>query len=546
MNQKMGSPRTRTSVRTVDFTEVRALLASRLTEGRSEDALELMLNLLSQLQTENTQLAVRLQAALRQLHKPRSEKISPEQLTLLLAALSAEDQAAAAPVVEAAPAQAATTLPDPTRRARPHGRGPLPASILRVEIQVKVEGDARLCEECRGEKGAIGQETTELLEYVPGHFEVEVVKREKLACSRCESGVVCAPPPNQVIEKGRPGPGLLAHVVVAKYHDHVPLNRLAGIFARDGLHIPESTLYDWNASALDTLELIARELERVALLATVLQADATGLRVLDTEQPTGCLKGHLWAYVGDGKVVVFRYTPTKGGGVAEYLVNRKGIIQGDGDNALPSEAECASRGLLRYGCFMHFRRYFKRALDAGDARATVAIALIAKMYVIEAEANEEKVDPDERTRRRQAWSKPLMDELGRWIAKEHPRSPPKTPMGRATTYALRQWPALYRILDDGRVSLDNGAVERAIRPVAVGRVNWLFAGSEAGAHRLAIAFTVLGSCRLAGVDPRAYLRDVLRKIADGWPTAQIHRLLPHVWANERRQQAEEQASTLAG
>jgi hypothetical protein len=133
--------------------------------------------------------------------------------------------------------------------------------------------------------------------------------------------------------------------------------------------------------------------------------------------------------------VVFRYTPTKGGGVAELLAGRTGNIQGDGDNAL-------ERGMLRFGCLMHFRRYFKRALDAGDARSTIALAIIAKVYAVDAKATEEQVGPDERTRRRQALSKPLMDELGRWIAKEHPRSRPKTPMGRATTYAIRQWPAL--------------------------------------------------------------------------------------------------------
>lgn len=532
----MAAPRPQPSSRVPDLSEVRRLLTDRLASGQPEDALDFMLEMLSRLQSENSQLALRLDSALRQLYGRRSEKVSAGQLTLLLATLSAEDQQSAAATPALAEPAPEALLPDATRKATPHGRKPIPEAIVRIEAKTALEGAARLCPECTRERRPIGEERTELLEYVPGHFEVHVTLREKLACARCETAVVTPPTPLQPIERGRPGPGLLAHLLVAKYQDHLPVHRQAGIFARDGLALPSSTLYDWHDVSLETLAPLGDALAAEVLSAYHLQADATGLRVLDREHPNGSVQGHLWGYLGDGKNVVFQYAQGKGEGVGAFLASRRGNLQGDGDGALPSELECQRRGLLRFGCWMHARRYFQRALEANDARATVALSLIAKVYAVEASATEEEVTPEERGRRRQHLSRPLLDELGRWVAREHPNTPPSTRLGRAFTYCIRQWPALYRVLDDGRVPLDNGALERAIRPIAVGRANWLFAGSDDGARRLALAVSLLGTCRLAGLDARLYLRDVLSRISGGWPQRRIGELLPHAWAEQRRQQ----------
>lgn len=545
----MAAPRPQPSSRVPDFTEVRRLLSERLAAGEREDALDLMLTMLSRLQAENSQLALRLDSALRQLYRRRTEKVSSEQLALVLATLSAEDQQAASAASSppsAAPTEAEALVPDRTRRAAPHGRKPIPPAIPRVETKLALEGAARLCPECEKERHPIGEERTELLEYVPGHFEVHVALREKLACGRCETAIATPPVPEQPIERGRPGPGLLAHLLVAKYQDHQPIHRQAGIFTRDGLSIPHSTLYGWHDATLDTLAPLVEALEAKVLAAYHLQADATGLRVLDRDNPHGSVKGHLWGYLGDGENVVFKYAAGKGEGVEAFLASRRGNLQGDGDGALPSEAECKERGLLRFGCWMHGRRYFQRALEANDARASVALSLIAKVYAIEAKATEEAVSPEERARRRQERSRPLLDELGRWIAREHPGTPPSTRLGRAFTYAIRQWPALYRFLEDGRVPPDNGALERTIRPIAVGRANWLFAGSDEGARRLAIAVSLLGTCRLAAIDPRLYLRDVIARIAAGWPQRRIGELLPHAWAEERSQQLAAQPTAAGG
>ena len=533
----MAAPRPQPSSRVPDLSEVRRLLLERMESGSAQSALDLMVEMLSRLQSENSQLALRLDSALRQLYQRRTEKVSTEQLALLLSTLSAEDQQSASTTAPEPPPRTEALVPDRTRRAAPHGRKPIPVAIARVESKVALEGVDRLCPECQREREPIGDEKTELLEYVPGHFEVQVTLREKLACARCETAISTPPVPEQPIARGRPGPGLLAHLLVAKYQDHLPIHRQAGIFARDGLSIPTSTLYGWQDAALDTLAPLVDSLAVEILAAYHLQADATGLRVLDRDNPNGSVKGHLWGYLGDGKKVVFRYAAGKGEGVDAFLAHRRGNLQGDGDSALPSEAECLERGLLRFGCWMHARRYFQRALEANDARASVALCLIAKVYAIEAQATEEGVSPEERSRRRQQFSRPLFDEMGRWVAREHPNTPPSTRLGRAFTYAIRQWPALYRVLDDGRVPLDNGALERAIRPIAVGRGNWLFSGSDDGARRLAIAFSLLGTCRLAAVDPRVYLRDVLSRIAAGWPQRRIGELLPHAWAEERRQQS---------
>lgn len=533
----MPAPRPLPSSRTLDFSEVRRLLAERLASGPAEDALDLMLEMLSRLQAENSQLALRLDSALRQLYRRRSEKVSSEQLALVLATLSVEDQhVATLSSSPATPAEVDGLVRDETKRAAPHGRKPIPPTIARVETKTALKGPERLCPECERERRPVGEEKTELLEYVPGHFEVQVTLREKLACARCETAISTPPLPEQPIERGRPGPGLLAHLLVAKYQDHLPIHRQAGIFARDGLSIPHSTLYGWHDAALDTLAPVVETLEAKVLGAYHLQADATGLRVLDNDNPNGSVKGHLWGYLGDGENVVFKYAPGKGEGVGVFLAARQGNLQGDGDSALPNEAECKKRGLIRFGCWMHGRRYFQRALEANDARASVALSLIAKVYAIEARATEEKVSPEERARRRQEFSRPLLDEMGRWIAREYPRTPPSTRLGRAFTYSIRQWPALYRVLEDGRVPLDNGALERAIRPIAVGRVNWLFAGSDEGAKRLAVAVSLLGTCRLAAVDPRLYLRDIIARISSGWPQRRIGELLPHAWANQRQQQ----------
>jgi transposase len=508
---------------------IRALLVRLLAEGGGEKAIEQAMQII-------TQQAVRLDALLRERYGSKSEKVSPEQLQLALDELMKEQASAAlqGPSSEPEPAGDAPAA-KPLKAKRSATRRDYWRSLEQVEHRHTPSEAECVCEACGKMKVKIREERSTLLEYVPAKVVAHVDIMEVWAC-RCGDGkVATAPSPPKVIEGGLCGPGLMAQVLVAKYQDGMPLNRQLKILKRSGVDLAQSTLVDWVAAGAELLRPLWRAIMARVKLAYVVQADDTGLRVLSQDDEKGSLKGHIWAMVGDLRYVAYFYAPNwSSEHPLVHLKGRVGYLQVDGYKGYEPILRKAPEA-VRVGCFMHARRPFKEALDAGDNRAAVAIDLIRKIYKIDEEAREAGDDHDARKARRMEHSVPLFAELIWWTLKHEPAEPPKSPLGKAFTYLINHAGQLMRVFEDGALELDNGAVERALRGIAVGRKSWLFAGSDAGAERAAILFTVLQSAVLHGLEPWAYLRDVLEKLAGGWLNRRLDELLPHRWAELHRE-----------
>ena len=529
-----------------DLQDVRRKLAQLVAEGRTEELLDLVLALLLQLRDTNTALSVRLHNALRALYGRKSEKLSTEQLSLLFAELGGGPTTAATTPAEPLPAPAEPpaqkdseqVAPPETPPPPPRGRGgrtPLPAHLPRTTRVVAVPLEERICAQCGAAKVCIGHRSSEVLEFIPAHFQVIEEKREKLACPACPEQGVTTAPSEKVMDRGRPGPGLLAHLLVGKFPDALPIYRQAQGYERCGVSLSTSTLGEWTAFGLDVLAPVAERIFERVLDDFVVQADDTGLRVLDRDHPMGVKRGHLWAFVGSG-LVAFRYAPDwKATRPAQMLRSFQGYLQGDGYAGYEAMLRDGKRGEplvppeRRLGCGMHLRSKFEKAAKAGDARAVLALAYFKTLYRIEAVCKEQRLCAEERTRRRQELSIPVVDALYAWVHELLPRVVPKTPLEVAARYAVNQEALWRRCFSDGRFEIDNGEVERQIRRVALGRKNYLFAGSDKGAERLAIGYSVFGSCHRAGVDPLAWATDVIRSLQAGWPRARLDELLPAAW-----------------
>lgn len=515
---------------------LRRRFASLVAEGRSDDMIELVLELLDHARRSNDALTARLGQLLRQLAGRKSEKVDPAQLALLLESLGAAVPPSAREAAAEASAKDDTVAqPEaPAKRTGHKGRRPLPANLPRERVDVLVPEPLRVCLECGKAKACIGHIRSEVLEFSPAHFKIVEERREKLACTDCESGVVSAPS-EKVMDRGRPGPGLLAHIVVGKFQDGLPLYRQAQGYRRLGVTLSESTLGDWSGFSCDVLLPIARRLKHLLLAKDYLQGDDTGLRVLDRDHVDGVKRGHMWAYVAS-KMVVFDYTPDwKKEGPALFLQDFHGMLQADGyagfDEALrlPRGSPPEDGELRRLGCAMHIRRKFENAADAGDTRGAVALAYFAKIYRIEASCKTDGLEPEQRHARRQEQSVPVVDELYKWVRDLHPTAVPGTLLHDATRYALNQEQRWRRCFTNGRFEIDNGEPERQLRRVALGRKNFLFAGSDKGAERIAVAYTILGTCHMNGINPLAYLTDVISKLQAGWPKARLDEILPQNW-----------------
>lgn len=531
-----------------DLSAIRQQLLEMLQEDRKQEAVDLLLGLLSQMLEKNTQLEFRLQAVLRQLYRKKSEKLSPDQLLLFLSQLSPDQAEQAKVETESVAAPAPGPEPEKKPRAPRPVRKPLPAHLRREVREIPVPPERLTCQGCGARKESMGFEVRETLEFRPAELYVLQERLHKCVCKRCQEGVVQAEPTPKPIEGARPGPGLLSQLLVSKYQDSLPLHRQVQIWQRQGVDLPASTLGDWTAGAIDLLEPLAKEAKTQLLKSTLISLDDIKLPVLDRDHPQGIKKGHIWTYLGDvDQVLLNEYTPTwEGDGPKKLLQDFRGFVQSDGYAGI-ADLFTEPDPPTRVGCMAHCRRYFVKALDQKDLRAAVGVKLIGQLYQVEEQARTQGLGPDELLARRQALSRPVMDRLHKVIGELHGQAVPKSPMGRATTYAINQWPTLVVFLTDGRVPIDNLHVERAHRKIALGRKNYLFCGSDQGARRHAIISTVLGNCALCGVDPLAYLRDVLAKLAGGWPQRRLAELMPRAWAAAQKeaQQAQAQQAPLA-
>lgn len=522
MNKATNSPTTKS-----DIKEIANFLRHLLQENRDEEAINLVIELLEAVRDKNTSLELKLQKLLKQHYGRKSEKVSSEQLSLFLSQL-AEEQDSGPVLEDDAELEEETEVAAHSRRKKK--RRPLPEDIIKVQHEHLVDDEHRFCEHCGVEKQTIGHDVRKVLDFEPARFVLHEHLLEKLACKKCQDGVVMAKAPGKVIAGGIPGPGLLAELIVNKYRDALPLHRQAQRFERHGLNFAQSTMVGWIGYASQDLEPIAELIKKQALQSHVLATDGTGLSVLDKSHPNNIKKGSLFCHVGDSKALFFAYAPNQRQEVPqEILRQREGYLVLDAAGIYNGLFDHPDSKAIEVGCMMHCRRYFYKAFDLGDLRAGIALRSIKRLYKIEAKAKREKMKPQRLYRFRQRKAKPVLDDLGTWIKKVYKNEPPKTPFYKALTYAKNQWQALNRYLEDGCLPIDNGEVERAIRTVAVGRKNYLFAGSDAGAERTAILYTIIGTCTLAGVNPWLYLRDVLDKIANDWPNNRLEELLPSNW-----------------
>lgn len=507
----------------------------RVEQGEAAQLIEPLLDIIEQMNDRLVRLEHRVAQLQQAQYGSKRELVSSGQLQLALLQLPAHDS------LEELAADLEGDKPEtPTRRKQPRTPRYIPQSIPRKTILSEPPEACKWCVDCGHEKKYIGSEYAEVLEFKPGEFFVERTDRRKYACPKCQSGVVIGPGPHRVLDQAMPGPGLVAEVVVRKYADHCPLQRQSRIFCqRYGITLSASTLGDWVGGAAQVLEPLYKELLRRVVSSTHLSLDDTPVRVLDKAHAKGIKRGHLWSLVSDDEVVYF-YTPTwHGAPLVELLKDFDGVLQSDGYSGLNPLYQKLPRAPKRAGCLAHARRRFVRALEAGDARAAVPLALLRKLYKLEAQATDRGMDNAARLQLRQSQSVPLMAQLDKEVRRLGAQAPPKTLLGQAVGYAVRQWATLETFLSDGAVRIDNNHVERTLRPIGTGRHNWLFGGSDEGARWLAIHQTLLGTCLLLGVrDPWEYLRDILTKLARGWPQSRLGELLPGPWLAARTPQAQ--------
>ncbi|MEZ5417263.1 MAG: IS66 family transposase [Vicinamibacterales bacterium] len=474
---------------------------------------------LAVVQRENASLRRELDVLCRRLYGKTSEQVDPRQLQLALEQLANEPGAVTEPIEM----DSGETPVRGHARRRSTGRRPLPASLPRHRVEIDVaEADKRCA--CGADKTRIGEATAEKLEYTPASFSVIITARAKYACPHCHDGVVEAPAPPQALEKALAAEGLLAHVIVSKYQDHLPLYRLERIFAREGIDLPRSTLCGWVADVATALAPIGAQLRREVLAADYLQTDDTSVTVLD--DPTGSYKGRLWTYLDPlRRQVVFDATRThERDGPEAFLADFRGQLQADAYTGY--DALYATGRITEIGCWAHGRRRFVEAFLA-DGSAARMVALIQQLYQVEHAAAD--VTADARTALRQQHATPLLAQIQALRDEIAATALPKSPLGDAVRYLTNQWDALQRYVDDGRLAIDNNRAENQLRGIAVGRKNWLFAGSFDGATRAALLYSLVQSCTLVGVSPFPYLKDVLLRVATH-PHQRLDQLTPRGWA----------------
>jgi transposase len=494
-----------------------------------------LLDALRDTRRQNDELQHRLDLLLRRIYGPRTERFDPDQPLLIPDAFE--------PVVPEISGPGNTVPPEPEpdtkKPSRPHGRRALPKNLPRVPRVYELTEAERRCPGCGECRVRISAEHSEQLDYQPATLFVVDHVRCTYACPHCEGQVITAGKPAQPIEKGLPGPGLLAHVITEKYADHIPLHRQERRLARQGVELSRSTLCDWMAGAARTLEPLYALMKTLILLCGTVHTDDTPVKVRDSERKIKAT-GRIWIYFGDYLYPynVFDFTMSrKRDGPSRFLGGFRGYLQADAFSGY--DGIYAGGDVVEVGCNAHARRKFIEAQTTDAARSAAALAYYRELYTIERDIKAEiaKLPPDGdeptraaiRLRVRQERSVPVLEDFKAWLDAQKPDVLPKSPMGAAIGYVRNQWEALRRYTSSGYLSIDNNVSEQHMKTIATGRKNWLFTGSENGGKTMAVLFTLVSSCQRHGHDPFVYLRDVLERLPDH-PQDCRAELLPDRWS----------------
>ena len=433
------------------------------------------------------------------------------------------------------PATEEVVLPEtPAEETKPARARRQPITGPVETVTTRLEPEEKTCPHCGKEKCEIGCERTERFEYIPARLIRQITERPKLACP-CGQGVVSiAPLPPAPIEKGQPGPGLLAQVVLGKYEDHNPLYRQHQQFARLGVTLPRSTLSDWIENAAELLQPIVRAMKEELLAGDYLQVDETPVKLMDPETKGKCATGYLWVAGRPGGDVIFEFKTRRNKECAlELLGDFAGILQRDGYGVYGSVARDRPR-IKESGCLAHGRRKFVDALADEPKEAEWWVAQIRKLYLIEQYARDQQMNSDQRLALRQERSVPIWGEMTARLEELKTREPflPQSPMSKALTYARNEWAVWQVYLANGAIEIDNNLTENAIRPSAVGKKNWLFIGHPDAGWRSATIYSVLVSCRRRGINTWEYLRDLFDRLP-GATNQQITDFTPAAWQKLR-------------
>jgi transposase len=467
---------------------------------------------------------------LRRFYGPRNERFDPRQL--LLFGLKIDEM----PLDEASVAEESHEELTTRRVAKrhKHGRRPLPDHLPRIDIEHDLDDAEKACPACGQLRERIGQEVSEQLEYLPASFKVLRHIRHKYGCRYCEHDgynpqIATAAKPAQPIDKGLPGPGLLAYVAVSKLGDHLPLYRLEHIFARQNIQIARSTMCAWMQAAGELARpLVARMIERI-LLSRNIHTDDTPVPIQSPGEGK-CRKGRIWAYIGDREnpYIVYDYTPNRSrAGPADWLRDFKGYLQADAYGGYDGIYHTGH--VVEVACWAHARRKFFEAKETDGRRAAEMLSMVRELYAVEDEAKE--LDDAARRELRQAQSVPILASIKAWLDAEQQVVLPRSAMGQAIQYALNQWDALCVYATEGFLAIDNNAAERAMKRVAIGRKNWLFAGNDRAGETTALLYSLIASAERHGLDPQRYLTSVFANLPFT-PEEELQQFLPDVWKRD--------------
>lgn len=441
------------------------------------------------------------------------------------------DASATSPGSTTGASDTGTPSGDSGKKKKPgHGRRPIPPGLPRVTVDIPLDDER--CKRCGGPTHHLEYVESPRFDYVPGYIRVVVLRRSRRACddSTCTSPFTIAKLPPEPIPKGRATAGFLAHLLVTKFADHCPLYRFRKILLRQKVDLPRSTLVDYCRKSTELLKPLWELMRQRVLASEILQTDDTHVQVR-LPRKKGVLEGHLWVYRGDQAhpYVVFAFTPNwKGSGPQTFLETFEGYVQADAFKGYDKLFKDPRR--IEVGCMAHARRKWVKAQDSSPQVAGQALDLFGELYAVETAAKD--LTPDQRRSLRQERSAPVLEKLRLWMGEQEGRALPKSPVTAAIEYARNQWTALTRFLDDGRLAIDNNAAELELRQVALGRKNWMAIGSEVGGETAAIGYTMIASAVTCGVEPVAWLKDVLEQIVT-CPPDRLEELLPDRWKAAR-------------